>query len=359
MPVTEAVTKQVEEMAVKDGAVKEINFIDRKGVEYKFDNDKEYKMLVEPNKPAPFPDIPAEVPSMLTDLEEEYGVNEVVQDKPKESNEQQAMMAAENSRLDFLSIPTKATGGEVIEILGNEEEDAMNKYKREEVLPKIKPDQTDGEHHAVAGASEQGETRRSGQVRVANRQFEDYELYVTVEKEEVMLAMMEEDPAEDKEDEEVLATVGHYIMVHYKEKEGMKKKKKKYKPKFGQYQLEAGIKQFGKQGETVVTKELDQFNKYGVFEPKHARDLSEEDKKKALSSLIILKEKKSGVIKACSCANGSPQREHIAKEEVAVPTVALKSVFITSTIDAKESRKVVTVDVPGAFLHADNKDYII
>ncbi len=78
-----------------------------------------------------------------------------------------------------------------------------------------------------------------------------------------------------------------------------------------------------------------------------------------LSSLIFLKEKKSGVIKACSCANGSPKREHIAKQEAVAPTIALKSVFITSTIDAKESRKVVTVDVPGAFLHADNEDYVI
>ncbi len=75
----------------------------------------------------------------------------------------------------------------------------------------------DGEHHAAAGASEQGETRISGRVRVANRQFEDYELYVTVEEEEVMLAMMEEDLAEEEEDKEVLAMVGHYIMVHYKE----------------------------------------------------------------------------------------------------------------------------------------------
>jgi hypothetical protein len=112
----------------------------------------------------------------------------------------------------------------VIKILDDNKEDVMNKYLQEEVLPKIKPDQTDGEHHTVAG--EQGETRRSGQMRVANRQFEDYELYVTVEVEEVMLGMVEEDPAEDKEDEEVLAVVAHYIMVHYKEKEGVKKKKK-------------------------------------------------------------------------------------------------------------------------------------
>jgi hypothetical protein len=47
-----------------------------------------------------------------------------------------------------------------------------------------------------------------------------------------------------------------------------------------------------------VTKELDQFNKYKVFEPKHVYDLSEEDRKKALSSLLFLKEKKNGTIKA-------------------------------------------------------------
>jgi hypothetical protein len=66
------------------------------------------------------------------------------------------------------------------------------------------------------------------------------------------------------------------------------------------------MKQFGERGETAVTKELDQINKYGVFKPKHARDLLEEDKKRALSSLIFLKEKKSGVIKARSCTNGNP-----------------------------------------------------
>jgi hypothetical protein len=35
--------------------------------------------------------------------------------------------------------------------------------------------------------------------------------------------------------------------------------------------------------------------------------------------LIFLKEKKSGAIKARSCANGSVQREHVAKEEAATP----------------------------------------
>jgi len=52
--------------------------------------------------------------------------------------------------------------------------------------------------------------------------------------------------------------------------------------------------------------------------------------------LIFLKEKRDGNVKARSCANGSVQREHVAKEEAAAPTIALKSVFVTATIDAKE-----------------------
>ncbi len=76
-------------------------------------------------------------------------------------------------------------------------------------------------------------------------------------------------------------------------------------------------------------------------------------------SLIFLRQKKNGAVKAISCANGNPQREQIAKEEAAAPTVALEPVFLTLTIDAKENRDVVMIDIPGAFLHADNEDYVV
>ena len=56
MQFTEAVIKQVEAMAVNEGAVKGINLKDRKGMMYEFDNDDEYEAL--------FPDIPAEAPGM-------------------------------------------------------------------------------------------------------------------------------------------------------------------------------------------------------------------------------------------------------------------------------------------------------
>jgi hypothetical protein len=67
--------------------------------------------------------------------------------------------------------------------------------------------------------------------------------------------------SENKEDgnndnNEGLVAVAHYIMVHYAKKEVQKRRRKKYKPKSGQYQLEAGIKHFGDQGETAVTREL-------------------------------------------------------------------------------------------------------
>ena len=43
-------------------------------------------------------------------------------------------MAANNLGLDFSSVPTKVTGGEVIEILDDNEEDVLNEYERDQGL---------------------------------------------------------------------------------------------------------------------------------------------------------------------------------------------------------------------------------
>jgi hypothetical protein len=95
----------------------------------------------------------------------------------------------------------------------------------------------------------------------------------------------------DENDDRALEAVAHYIMVHYEEKERLKKRKKKYRPKVGQYGLDAGLHHFGDRAEMVVAKELHQFNTYDVFEPIVVDSLSNEEKKKALSLLIFLKEK--------------------------------------------------------------------
>jgi hypothetical protein len=46
------------------------------------------------------------------------------------------------------------------------------------------------------------------------------------------------------------------------------------------------------------------------------------------------------------------------KQETSSPTVTTEALFITSTIDAKERRKVVTVDIPGAFMHSDTDELV-
>lgn len=127
---------------------------------------------------------------------------------------------------------------------------------------------------------------------------------------------------------------------------------------FSQYSMNAGLKRFGEKGTEAVLRELKQLHDRSVMEPKLARDMTREDKRKALSYLMFLKEKKNGVIKGRGCADGRKQREYISREESSSPTVAVESVFLTSVIDAREGRDVATVDVPGAFMQADMDDLV-
>jgi hypothetical protein len=74
---------------------------------------------------------------------------------------------------------------------------------------------------------------------------------------------------------------------------------------------------------------------------------------------MFLTKKRSGEVKARGCADGSKQREHIAKDEATAPTVTSDAIFIQSTIFAHEGRDVATCDIPGAFLQVDNPDYVL
>jgi hypothetical protein len=104
---------------------------------------------------------------------------------------------------------------------------------------------------------------------VPTKRYEDYELYVTVaEEEEFFLATNGDKPNDEDNggvsnkgnhaemDNKALSAVAHYIIVHSAEKEMLKKRKRKYKPKSGQYTLGAGLEKFGSRGEMAVKKEL-------------------------------------------------------------------------------------------------------
>jgi hypothetical protein len=120
-----------------------------------------------------------------------------------------------------------------------------------------------------------------------------------------------------------------------------------------QYSVGAGLKKFKERGELGVTKELEQMHNMSVFTPVHKESLSAEERKKAVSSLMFLKEKRDESIKARFCADGRKQRGDWTKQDTTSPTVATESVFLTAVIEAHEGRDVGCFDIPGAFLHAD------
>ncbi len=113
---------------------------------------------------------------MLMEREEEFGGHDVVQEEMEQTDEEQAMLAVENSGLDFSSVPTKMMGGEVIKILDIEEEEAINKYIQQEILMKVEHTQEEEMLQDVVQTAEgDEEPRRLARARIANQQYEDCE----------------------------------------------------------------------------------------------------------------------------------------------------------------------------------------
>ena len=103
-----------------------------------------------------------------------------------------------------------------------------------------------------------------------------------------------------------------------------------------------------------MTKELTQMHDMNVFCPIEVESLTYDEKKKTLSLLVILKEKRDSSVKARMCADGRKQKDGTwSKQETTSPTVATELVFITAVIDTHEGRDVACFDISGAFLHAN------
>ena len=126
-----------------------------------------------------------------------------------------------------------------------------------------------------------------------------------------------------------------------------------------QYSVNKGIQLFGDRARESVSKELQQLHDYKTYTPVFAHELTPEQRREALNSLIFITEKRCGRVKSRACVDGSAQRASAEKGAAASPTVMNDSVFITSAIDAHEGRKVITCDIPGAFLHADLDEEVV
>ena len=80
-----------------------------------------------------------------------------------------------------------------------------------------------------------------------------------------------------------------------------------------QYNLKPGLRRFGNKGEKAAMKELTSLHVMDTWRPMGAAKPSREQRMRALSSLLFLKEKQTGDIKGRACVNGAPQRAYIPK----------------------------------------------
>jgi hypothetical protein len=99
-----------------------------------------------------------------------------------------------------------------------------------------------------------------------------------------------------------------------------------------QYNLKPGLRKFGAKGQHAAIDGLTQLHVMDTWTAMDATKLSREDKMKALSSLLFLKEKRTRKIKGRACINGAPQRAYIPKEDAASQTMSTESMFVTAAI---------------------------
>ena len=120
-----------------------------------------------------------------------------------------------------------------------------------------------------------------------------------------------------------------------------------------QFILMADLKKFGKPGYKSSVKGMNQLHDMTTFISLYPKKLTREDRINALSSIMLLVEKRDGTIEARTCADGSKQRrdDSYNKNDYAYPTCANNSVMITSALEAKEGRDVAIIYIPGAYLH--------
>ena len=94
------------------------------------------------------------------------------------------------------------------------------------------------------------------------------------------------------------------------------------------FSLKKGLELFGNKADIAVQEELTQIHKMDTYEPVHKSNLTFEDRKKALVSLMFITEKRNSDSKARKVADGSKQHTYDGynKSDGSSPTVATDSI---------------------------------
>ncbi len=120
--------------------------------------------------------------------------------------------------------------------------------------------------------------------------------------------------------------------------------------------VDQALHRFPDQAADALVKELGQMALKGVFKPVHVSSLSPDEKKGIIISFMFYKEKflpdgSFDKLKARLVAGGHMQDRAVVGD-ISSPTVSLSAVMMVAAIAKKENRKVVTVDIAGAYLNA-------
>jgi hypothetical protein len=96
-----------------------------------------------------------------------------------------------------------------------------------------------------------------------------------------------------------------------------------------------------------------QLHEQAVFKPIRVDGMTQIKRKRVMVSLIILVEKHVGRVKARFCANGNTQWAYMGCDDATSLTAMTESIFITTTIDAKQKSDVMTANILNAFVQTD------
>lgn len=397
IPMPHSIIDTVEKFGDNENRPTGLMFANRHGKEIsEYPNDDIDDMITMPPPAAPYPDYPADLPGVMVATPSILTATATLPDIFPEVDAAQALRAAENA--DITLTPHETTpedlyfsqpNGEGHDTDSSPSFDITHEYDDTPYEPTLPTNDAPSTAPSPAKIMPTATpVRRSGRQRTTPKFLEEnYHLFTTVgEIEDLPESQCLPDTLVT---DDTLATVCHYIMLHYADPAKPTKmptetptskppssKQPTRKPTTSPatptkkptttlsstkntFSLRAGLRKFGQLGEAAVSKELNQFNVLQTFTPLDATKLSPDQRKSALASLMFLTEKRNGTIKARACADGRPQRQHVAKEETASPTVATDSLFACAAINAREGRVVATLDIPGAFLHAENDSFVV
>ena len=336
VPITPSVIKQVHAIATAEGMPDGLKIKNRynnilfdssstAGVEYdeqQFDdeiNDDDYSS--------------DENDELDNDDQLEDDIDEMDENELGDILEQQYVIQEEDEENDKENV-VEVHANEIVEEnneeIVNEDEDNMFEESDDEI-----EDETYTEQRTEESTESTGVRRTRREIRIPDR-LGNYRVHLHNKKGMSNSADSQE-------------TIIALILCHMCERNRMISKKKFYQM-VQTYGLKAGLKKFGPRGKQAAYKELKQLHQRIVFKPVKVEDLTPQEKAKAMESLMFLVEKRDKRVKARYVADGSSQRPYTPKEEAASPTAYTDSIFVTATIDAKQNRDVMTLDVPNAFV---------